>query len=823
MTTSGWLGRILLCPCTLAIGASVALAQGQAGPIKPATTDTIRGSVFADNWFTLYINGKLIAVDPIDFLPHNQVNLDLLPEYPMTIAVLAKDNADPRTGLEYGDQIGDAGLILRFADGTVTNSHWKVKVLSKGPLDRDVRNPQVAEEQAPRNWQAVDFDDSAWDYATEYEEDRVRPGGNYTRGDFAEARFVWSADLDLDNTVLLRYRVEKPGWTPRWNTKPDLDNACALGPLPEKCPCAPPGSDEGGSTAAPGPPLAVGVTPGDGNATISFSPPASNGGSEITGYTANCSSGGATATAAGAGSPIRVTGLVNGTTYSCWVTARNAIGTGRPSLAVPVTPAAPAASGSGFRITSSAASDGGALPAAYTCDGTGSTIPLAWSDAPAGTREFALMMTTLPGDGTTKWNWVLYNIPATAAGLAKDSFLVGTPGVGSDGPGTVYNPPCSQGPGAKVYTVTLYALSGSPSFRVPASQVTGQLLTEAIAPLALGSASLKVNHTRTSATGSAQNCVYINSSFRASKSGTATASCDADYAYVSSIGIPTHKMMDGITSTNLQVPVPQNFLGANGWKIPLKPAIAAQPTSVVDGPIGVAINGVPIFNPCTQGGCSTGGDTKALGQLDVCNGHAGRADDYHYHAAPVCLMSAQPASYWDTHPLGWALDGFAIFGYRDADGAAASRDGVCGGNAKPVQNAPSGYSYHVTDDSPYVAACLAGAPSPDLPNQGSKYRTLRQPPVRPFNVSGMTLTTDETDGYQVLEFSSAISFLSTETGNDSYQNPPGRYRIRYKQVTGSELSALLALRQNANAASCWNFQFVNAGGATTQPPVSYCK
>jgi hypothetical protein len=31
----------------------------------------------------------------------------------------------------------------------------------------------------------------------------------------------------------------------------------------------------------------------------------------------------------------------------------------------------------------------------------------------------------------------------------------------------------------------------------------------------------------------------------------------------------------------------------------------------VDGPIGVAINGVPIFNPCKQGGCQNG-DTKVL-------------------------------------------------------------------------------------------------------------------------------------------------------------------------------------------------------------------
>src|SRR3954463_10111689 len=117
-----------ICACLIA---STGFAQGPPPPppprggggtqIKPGTTDTIKASVYADNWFMMYINGKLVAVDPIDFLPHNEVTLDILPEYPMTIAILAKDNADPKTGLEYGDHAGDAGLIVKFADGTVSS------------------------------------------------------------------------------------------------------------------------------------------------------------------------------------------------------------------------------------------------------------------------------------------------------------------------------------------------------------------------------------------------------------------------------------------------------------------------------------------------------------------------------------------------------------------------------------------------------------------------------------------------------------------------------------------------------------------------------
>jgi phosphatidylethanolamine-binding protein (PEBP) family uncharacterized protein len=484
--------------------------------------------------------------------------------------------------------------------------------------------------------------------------------------------------------------------------------------------------------------------------------------------------------------------------------------------------AAGTASSGSMTLASTAAAAGGTLPADYTCDGTGSTLPLSWSNAPSGTTEFALLMTTLPGDGTVKYNWVLHGIPAVRAGLAKDAYGVGAAGIASDGPFIGYQPPCSEGPGAKVYTWTLYALSAAPVLPAAANQVTGAVLADAIAGITLDSASLSLSYARTTPTGSSAGCLYVRNSTAASTTGLASVSCDAHYAYVGSNGIASHAMMNGITATNLQVPVAQNFLGARGWKIPLNPAIAPATTTAVDGPIGIAINGVPIFNPCKQGGCQNG-DTKVLGELDVCNGHAGRADDYHYHAAPTCMMAGKPASYWDTHPLGWALDGFAIFGYNNPDGTVAARDGICGGNTVAVQNAPSGYSYHVTDASPYVLACFAGTPSPDLAGQGAKYSPMRQPPVTPFPVSEMTLSTDPADGYQVLQFTSARSFTTTETGSDSYNNAPGTYRIRYKAVTGTALEALLAQNQNANKSACWNFQFVTGTGATAQPTITYCR
>jgi outer membrane autotransporter protein len=89
-----------------------------------------------------------------------------------------------------------------------------------------------------------------------------------------------------------------------------------------------------------GAPTAVTATAGDGQASVAFTAPASNGGSAITNYTVTSSPGAITAT--GAGSPIVVTGLTNGVAYTFTVTADNAAGTGPASAASnSVTPAAP--------------------------------------------------------------------------------------------------------------------------------------------------------------------------------------------------------------------------------------------------------------------------------------------------------------------------------------------------------------------------------------------------------------------------------------------------------------------------------------------------
>ncbi|WP_198424453.1 fibronectin type III domain-containing protein [Geomonas limicola] len=94
------------------------------------------------------------------------------------------------------------------------------------------------------------------------------------------------------------------------------------------------------TATAPGAPTIGTATVGNAQATVSFTPPVSNGGSAITSYTVTSTPGGKTAT--GSASPLTVTGLTNGTSYTFTVTATNAAGTSTASAASnAVTPVAP--------------------------------------------------------------------------------------------------------------------------------------------------------------------------------------------------------------------------------------------------------------------------------------------------------------------------------------------------------------------------------------------------------------------------------------------------------------------------------------------------
>ena len=92
------------------------------------------------------------------------------------------------------------------------------------------------------------------------------------------------------------------------------------------------------AVTVPSSPTISNVVAGNGFTSVSFSAPASNGGAVITGYTLKCSSGSTALTATGVSSPLIVNGLTNLSTYTCYVTASNNVGTGSASASIVVTP-----------------------------------------------------------------------------------------------------------------------------------------------------------------------------------------------------------------------------------------------------------------------------------------------------------------------------------------------------------------------------------------------------------------------------------------------------------------------------------------------------
>ncbi len=119
-----------------------------------------------------------------------------------------------------------------------------------------------------------------------------------------------------------------------------------------------------------------------------------------------------------------------------------------------------------FELQSAAFADGGAIPAAYTCQGQDVSPPLSWRAAPPGTQSFALIVDDPdapdPAAPRMTWvHWLLYNLPAGCDALPEGVPEAGLPpGTGqgkNDWKRAGYGGPCPP-VGRHRYYFKLYAL-----------------------------------------------------------------------------------------------------------------------------------------------------------------------------------------------------------------------------------------------------------------------------------------------------------------------------------------------------------------------------
>jgi Raf kinase inhibitor-like YbhB/YbcL family protein len=132
-----------------------------------------------------------------------------------------------------------------------------------------------------------------------------------------------------------------------------------------------------------------------------------------------------------------------------------------------------------FKLTSDAFATGQSIPAKYSCIGKNISPALAWTEPPAGTQAFALIVDDPDAPMGTWVHWVLFNIPAATRSLAEGLSVKGDGNIvaGKNSSGRLsYDGPCPPS-GTHRYFFKLYALDTTLSLQ---SGVTKDQLLKAM-------------------------------------------------------------------------------------------------------------------------------------------------------------------------------------------------------------------------------------------------------------------------------------------------------------------------------------------------------
>jgi Raf kinase inhibitor-like YbhB/YbcL family protein len=132
-----------------------------------------------------------------------------------------------------------------------------------------------------------------------------------------------------------------------------------------------------------------------------------------------------------------------------------------------------------IRLESTAFKEGGMIPKAHTCDGEGTSPPLAWSGVPEAARSLALIGEDPDAHGGTFTHWILFGLPpglkVLKEGIPADGEVKLTPDgaaarQGKNDFGTLgYGGPCPPR-GTHRYVFLLFALDAGPNLKPGATK-----------------------------------------------------------------------------------------------------------------------------------------------------------------------------------------------------------------------------------------------------------------------------------------------------------------------------------------------------------------
>ena len=143
-----------------------------------------------------------------------------------------------------------------------------------------------------------------------------------------------------------------------------------------------------------------------------------------------------------------------------------------------------------MQLTSSAFTEGGSIPAEFTCEGKDISPPLKWSGAPARAKSLALIVDDPDAPAGTWVHWVLYNLPASTSELPENASrppsILGSAAQGlNDFRRSGYGGPCPPPGKPHRYFFKLYALDSELSLRRGSTKkdlekaMQGHILTQA--------------------------------------------------------------------------------------------------------------------------------------------------------------------------------------------------------------------------------------------------------------------------------------------------------------------------------------------------------